>query len=249
MEVHHHPHVEKKSFKEYILEGLMIFLAVSMGFIAENIREYIVNREREHQYINSFYEDMKSDQKELPFLIKSIKAQQVQPADSLPRLFNNINLTTPADTIYYFLRKIIRQQSIRAYINDRTIEQIKNAGEMRLIRNRAIIDSLTAYYKDVVYADYFQQILLGYKEKLLESFPLILKNTDYRASLDSMGKAIIPDHHIYLNDSDPKSINKVLIQVSDVGSLSANLKTRIEQLIRKSQNIEKMILANYSIKE
>jgi hypothetical protein len=40
MEVHHHPHVEKKSFKEYLLEGLMIFLAVTMGFFAENIREH-----------------------------------------------------------------------------------------------------------------------------------------------------------------------------------------------------------------
>ncbi len=29
----------KKSLKEYLLEGLMIFVAVSMGFIAENIRE------------------------------------------------------------------------------------------------------------------------------------------------------------------------------------------------------------------
>jgi hypothetical protein len=30
MEVHHHPHVEKKNFKEYFLEFLMIFLAVTM---------------------------------------------------------------------------------------------------------------------------------------------------------------------------------------------------------------------------
>ena len=45
MEVHHHPHIEKKSFKEYFFEGLMIFLAVSMGFIAENIRENINNTE------------------------------------------------------------------------------------------------------------------------------------------------------------------------------------------------------------
>ena len=41
MEVHHHPHVEKKNFKEYFLEFLMIFLAVTMGFIAENVRERI----------------------------------------------------------------------------------------------------------------------------------------------------------------------------------------------------------------
>jgi hypothetical protein len=44
MEVHHHPEVEKKGFKEYILEGLMIFLAVTMGFFAETIREDISDR-------------------------------------------------------------------------------------------------------------------------------------------------------------------------------------------------------------
>ena len=39
MEVHHHPDVEKKGIKEYILEGIMIFIAVTMGFFAESIRE------------------------------------------------------------------------------------------------------------------------------------------------------------------------------------------------------------------
>ena len=29
MEVHHHPKVEKKNFKEYFLEFIMIFLAVT----------------------------------------------------------------------------------------------------------------------------------------------------------------------------------------------------------------------------
>jgi hypothetical protein len=46
MEVHHHPQVERKSFNEYILEGLMIFLAVTMGFFAENIRENISDNEK-----------------------------------------------------------------------------------------------------------------------------------------------------------------------------------------------------------
>ena len=43
MEVHHHPDLrhEKKNFREYILEFVMIFLAVTMGFFAENIRENI----------------------------------------------------------------------------------------------------------------------------------------------------------------------------------------------------------------
>ena len=65
MEVHHHPHVEKKSFKEYLLEGLMIFLAVSMGFAAESLREHLVNKEREHIYMASFYKDLNNDQTDL----------------------------------------------------------------------------------------------------------------------------------------------------------------------------------------
>jgi hypothetical protein len=44
MEVHHHPEVEKKGLKEYVLEGLMIFLAVMMGFVAENVRQSLPAR-------------------------------------------------------------------------------------------------------------------------------------------------------------------------------------------------------------
>jgi hypothetical protein len=51
MELHHHPHVEKKNFREYILEGLMIFLAVTMGFFAESIRERITDNAKEKEYI------------------------------------------------------------------------------------------------------------------------------------------------------------------------------------------------------
>jgi len=55
MEVHHHPdlHHRRKKFKEYLLEFFMIFLAVSMGFIAENVREGIGDREKERHYVES----------------------------------------------------------------------------------------------------------------------------------------------------------------------------------------------------
>jgi len=46
MEVLPHAHVEKKRSREYFLEFLMIFLAVTPGFFAENIREMIGNREK-----------------------------------------------------------------------------------------------------------------------------------------------------------------------------------------------------------
>src|SRR5580698_9253363 len=61
MEVHHHPEVEKKGFKEYILEGLMIFIAVMMGFFAESIRENITNGEHAKQLTMQLVRDLKID--------------------------------------------------------------------------------------------------------------------------------------------------------------------------------------------
>jgi hypothetical protein len=67
MDVHHHPdlHHKKKNFKEYVLEFLMIFLAVALGFFAENIREHLSDSAKEKEYIKSLVQDLKLDQQVL----------------------------------------------------------------------------------------------------------------------------------------------------------------------------------------
>ena len=72
MEVHHHPelpHGDKKNFREYLLEGLMIFIAVFMGFVAENIREHISDNSKEKNYARSLYSDLKKDSAQLADVI------------------------------------------------------------------------------------------------------------------------------------------------------------------------------------
>jgi hypothetical protein len=58
MEVHHKAHVPK-NLKEYFLEGLMIFFAVTMGFLAESLREHIIESEREEAFMHSMWGDLK----------------------------------------------------------------------------------------------------------------------------------------------------------------------------------------------
>ena len=248
MEVHHHPHIEKKSFKEYILEGLMIFIAVSMGFAAESLREHMVNKEREHSYMESFYTDLSNDQNDLPKLIINIVQQQILPAKSLPALFHKSSAKTEADSIYFYFRKIIRQQGIRAFITDRTIEQIKNAGEMRLIHNKQITDSLIDYYKDIVYTEYLQQSLLSYKAKLWDNLPLILKSEDYSRSVDSLNNVFIAPQHSFLLNAVPANINRLLIQVEEVGALSLSIKKNIDKILKKNSKIKTLIQEQYHIK-
>jgi hypothetical protein len=54
MEVHHHPdpNHKRKNFREYFLEFLMIFLAVTLGFFAENLREHFAYSNKQKIYIN-----------------------------------------------------------------------------------------------------------------------------------------------------------------------------------------------------
>ena len=73
MEVHHHPDLqhEKKKFKEYFLEFLMIFFAVTMGFFAENIREIYHDKENVHQLSISLINDLKIDTARLAWLLQN----------------------------------------------------------------------------------------------------------------------------------------------------------------------------------
>ena len=72
MEVHHHPHLahKEKPWKEYLLEGLMIFIAVTMGFFAENIREGFVERHNKKVSLEAVVVDLENDIKLIDFQIK-----------------------------------------------------------------------------------------------------------------------------------------------------------------------------------
>ena len=71
MEVHqpHHP-THKKKWTGYLLEFVMLFLAVFLGFMAENKREHIVNTKKENRYMQSMVEDLQMDTAILNIIIK-----------------------------------------------------------------------------------------------------------------------------------------------------------------------------------
>lgn len=73
MEVHHHSHTERKKWKHYLFEFLMLFLAVFAGFLAENQREHYIEHRREKTYIRSIAEDLGQDINQLDSIIRTRK--------------------------------------------------------------------------------------------------------------------------------------------------------------------------------
>ena len=143
MEVHHHPHVEKKNFKEYFLEFLMIFLAVTMGFFAENIRENISDREREKEFMKSLIKDIKDDQTIINDEQK-IYVQRVGLLDSLVDMLNATSIPANTNDLYYYARLATKSDVFPA--NTRTIDQMKNAGGFRVIKNDQVAINIMSYY-------------------------------------------------------------------------------------------------------
>jgi hypothetical protein len=147
MEVHHHPelpHGEKKRFKEYILEFLMIFLAVTMGFIAENIRERLSDNAKESEYISGMVKNLGVDTARLNEVISQTKVQMAG-FDSLIAVSKTKLADLPVqDSLYLMTAKYIFYAN-NFKDDDITLAQLRNAGGYRLIRNSKVTDSIAEY--------------------------------------------------------------------------------------------------------
>jgi len=100
-------HSGKKRLKDYLQEGLMIFVAVVMGFLAENVREGIGNREKEKQYMRSYVKNLRQDSTTLQRNIFE-NSRKVNYLDSLLG-FSRKDISTVSNRValyYYCIRTV-----------------------------------------------------------------------------------------------------------------------------------------------
>ncbi|HEY5463821.1 MAG TPA: hypothetical protein VIJ95_11240 [Hanamia sp.] len=144
MEVHHHPdlHHKKKNFKEYFLEFLMIFLAVTLGFIAESIREHFVETKITRQYLESLKLELVHN-KNIYYAADSFYASRLPIEDSIVKIFKaqteNADLHTISRLVFQSRKQYMPKIEISAY------NELVNSGGLKYINNRFLKDSLAKY--------------------------------------------------------------------------------------------------------
>jgi hypothetical protein len=144
MEVHHHPKVEKKNFKEYFLEFIMIFLAVTLGFFAESLREHLSDKRIEREYITSFVEDLKQDSAVFNQVIP-LAEDNIKGVDTLLNTLLAASYTDSSLRLIYYLKERYADSIYGMRYTTRTITQLKNAGGLRLITDKRSSDSINIY--------------------------------------------------------------------------------------------------------
>ena len=182
MEVHHHPHVEKKSFKEYLLEGLMIFMAVSMGFIAESIRENITKHEREHHLMEMLVQDLKKDIINLD-TVHNRNQIKLEYIESLRKFVFAAIDTELTDSVYkqmYFIEKTYGNSGLplRFVPADRVLSQLEKTDAYNLISKQNVSDSILNYKgNNTTLIDQYQIIREYYQLKAHEIAQQVFKGS------------------------------------------------------------------------
>lgn len=138
--LHHIQH--QKNWKNYIWEFLMLFFAVFCGFLADYQLDAKIERDKESQYMTSLYQDLKTDTLNMSVLLKSI-TEDISNYDSLFDIFRSKKYLKETSDAYYYGRKLVTLRPF--YPTDGTITQLENSGGLRLIKSRAVVDSLQSY--------------------------------------------------------------------------------------------------------
>ncbi len=142
MEVHHHPKVEKKNFKEYFLEFLMIFLAVTLGFFAENIREHYTEKENGKRYLEAFRDELIQQHNTINAYQRTFKHKVVE-CDSMKNIFYAGQEMQKTGDIRRLLIPCLKLTEVNFHTS--AYQQMVSSGALRYIKNIALRDSMSVY--------------------------------------------------------------------------------------------------------
>ncbi|MEO6837156.1 MAG: hypothetical protein ABI185_02125 [Ginsengibacter sp.] len=255
MEVHHHPHVGNKKFKEYFLEFLMIFFAVTMGFFAESLREHITENKKEKEYINGIISDIKKDTATLSKVLKYYD-MIIPVMDSSRKHFYKLQQPKSIKTLMGI------QVSLQGYkdfiYTDATLQQLKSSGGMLLIKNKSAVDSVLRYDSKVKTALIDEKVLgdlmvsmqhemagLFNMQPILESAGRSTNPVEQKQIVDSLNNSL-PD---FLLTHDPAKIGQFYNDYTYYQTISTLVKLQMTDLKNTAAHTIQFLKKAYKISD
>ena len=245
MEVHTHTHTARKKWTHYLFEFLMLFLAISAGFLVENLREHYVENKREKVFIKSFVEDLKQDTTNINANTQ-LRNSKILIMDSLIKLLNGPDPNKNGRSAYYYGRRVTRSTLFQP--NDRTIKQLKNAGGLRLIRNQTASNIIMEYDQSIDYINYLQNN--RETQELNEIYPLLARLFDGNV-LETMisGMEIIrPSGNPALRSTDKNLILDLTYFLHQYKTSSIVIITRLQLVKQKATETILFLQEEYHLK-
>jgi hypothetical protein len=141
MEVHAHTYTPRKKWTHYFWEFFMLFLAVTLGFFVENMREHRIETKREKALMQALLLDLNADKLQIDSLIEKRVSRNMH-CDSLISLLSSGDKKSGVMQ-YFYGRNASRRIHFRP--QDGTLLQLRNSGGFRVVHDEQVLNGINSY--------------------------------------------------------------------------------------------------------
>src|SRR6186713_577935 len=244
MEVHAHTHTPRKKWTHYFWEFLMLFLAVFCGFLAEYQLEHVIEHQREEKYVLSLIQDLKTDTANLQAYINVRKEKRIL-MDSLLMLLSTGKHKQFGNATYMFARQVFNGPPFVS--TDGTMQQLKNAGNLRLIKNENIINNILDYDASVKELREWDESDTRIRTTFREIGGSVFNANELYKAMDSNFKFVRPTTNPQLTTDNPIAINNVAFQIQYISLSSLGNTQRGKALKEKAEKLIDLLKHQYHL--
>jgi hypothetical protein len=246
MEIPHHIKHSKKARKksEYLFEFLIIFIAITGSYLAENLREHFVDRHKEKVFMESMIQDLKSDSANLVRVIE-LNREQIEGLDSLLNLMYNKLGSKEIKQFYNYDLKYALNYNAFNPVN-RTIIQLMNTGGLGLIKVKAVSDGIVGY-------DNFKNSILKQAELVESQFTKIVDQQteiiDYLSimKLRKGSPAFQLKKYPVLLTTDKKTIHAFYFNITVFKASINEYTQKTDELLKQATSLIQLIQKEYNL--
>ncbi len=162
----------KINWANHFVELVVVIIGITIAFMLENWRQENANHDLEQKYLNSLKSDLLSDNKLLDSTVSSVEKQISKLRDFITEIKTGAVVKQKAE-------KIIPQVLISYGFAPKlaTYQSITNSGNLNIITDYKLIESLASYYNSYDEISIKEKGLYDYQLKFV--LPYVYENVDF----------------------------------------------------------------------
>jgi hypothetical protein len=239
----------KKKWYVYFIDFIMLFVAVTLGFLAENVRDQQTDKNREISYLKNVHEDLLVDINKFELVISSNNLRLLM----LDSLHMEINKTSPdLPSLYYYIRNLALRATFES--SHLGLDQIKASGGFRLIQNAKIIAGIQDYEGKLNNSMKLQELREGTLEQARFKMAVVFDaDTHYQMSKNQnmyRGEKMEvrfnrPAYAAPFVVGDPETFNELINYVNIGLNTNLYLNNRYDELKSIAKALDAAIMSEY----
>jgi hypothetical protein len=234
-----------KKWWKYIFEFVMLFLAVTLGFFVDNIREENADRNLELQHMQSLFLDLQQDTAMFREQIKILKGVTMM-CDSVILLTAQKERSAHEQQRLYFLTRRMTPRIAPNFVNERAFDEMRSSGALRLIHSKNIADSISKYYFSTKELIWLNDVVADRSQRKIEVEAKVFKVVVFDSMINKETlKFSPPKGNPSLITNDQLAINEFAMSIHFISAVCIYKKNFLQRLTVDANRLLATLLKEY----